>query len=78
MPRNSSRRSAADPACPTVASLSLQVKLVPREQDAELRTLIERYEQLLCDWEDLTHRALNALTDCSLSRRDPHDALRRS
>lgn len=77
MPRKSPRKRAADLACPTVASLSLQVKLVAREEDAELRALIERYEQLLCDWEHLTHRALKALANRPTARRDPHDALRR-
>jgi hypothetical protein len=78
MPQKSPRRRAADPACPTVASLSLQVKLVTREEDAELRALIERYEQLLCDWEDLSHRALKALSGRSLPNRKSGDALRRS
>lgn len=78
MPQKSLRRRAADPACPTVASLSLQVKLVAREEDAELRALIERYEQLLCDWEDLSHRALKALADRPIPRSERHDALRRS
>ena len=55
------RRRADYPERQTVASLALQVKLVAREDDAELRALIERYEQLLCDWEGLTHRALKAL-----------------
>ncbi|MEA1835057.1 hypothetical protein U8607_23485 [Methylobacterium durans] len=35
---------------------------MPEDQDAELRALIERYEQLLCDWENLSHRALKALS----------------
>lgn len=61
MPQKSPPRRAADPARPTVASLSLAVKLVALEDDEELRALIERYEQLLCDWEDLSHRALKAL-----------------
>ncbi|TXN42532.1 hypothetical protein FV233_22320 [Methylobacterium sp. WL7] len=78
MPKKSPRRRAADPACPTVASLSLPVKLVTRQEDAELRALIERYEQLLCDWEHLTHRALKALVDRPTPRSERHDALRRS
>lgn len=78
MPQKCPRRRAADPACPTVASLSLQVKLVAREEDAELRALIERYEQLLCDWEYLTHCALKALADRPITQSERHDALRRS
>lgn len=78
MPRKSPRRRAVDPACPTVASLSLPVKLVAREEDAELRALIERYEQLLCDWEGLSHRALKALSGRPLPNRKSGNALRRS
>ncbi len=78
MPQKSPRRRAADPAYPTVASLSLQVRLVAREEDAELRALIERYEQLLCDWEHLTHRTLKALAERPIPRSERHDALRRS
>jgi hypothetical protein len=78
MPQKSPRKRAADPARPTVASLSLQVKLVAREEDAELRALIERYEQLLCDWEHLTHRALKALAGRPTSRNERSGALRRS
>ncbi|MHB2205452.1 hypothetical protein [Methylobacterium sp. CM6257] len=78
MPQKSPRKRAADPAYPTVASLSLQVKLVAREEDPELRALIERYEQLLCDWEHLTHRALKALADRPTPRNERPDALRRS
>ena len=78
MPRKSPHRRAADSTRPTVASLSLQVKLVAREDDAELRALIERYEQLLCDWEDLSHRALKALAGRPSCEGEHHDALRRS
>ncbi|ACB23233.1 hypothetical protein Mrad2831_1231 [Methylobacterium radiotolerans JCM 2831] len=78
MPQKVPRRRAVDPACPTVASLSLPVKLVARQEDAELRALIERYEQLLCDWEDLSHRALKALAGRACPRSKRHDALRRS
>lgn len=76
MHRKSPRKRAADLACPTVASLSLQVKLVAREEDAELRALIERYEQLLYDWEHLTHRALKALADRPTPQSERLDALR--
>ncbi|GEP08074.1 hypothetical protein MOX02_61120 [Methylobacterium oxalidis] len=65
-----------DSARPTVASLGLRAKLVTEEQDAELRALIERYEQLLCDWEGLTHRALKALSDRPQLRDERHDAPR--
>ncbi|QEE39024.1 hypothetical protein FV241_25150 [Methylobacterium sp. WL2] len=72
------RSRADDHASPTVASLALQVKLVAREDDAELRGLIERYEQLLCDWEGLTHRALKALAVRPSPQGKRHDAVRRS
>ena len=78
MPQRYPRKRVAGAACPTVASLSLPVKLVAREDDAELRALIERYEQLLCDWKHLTHRALKALADRPIPRSERHDALRRS
>jgi hypothetical protein len=78
MPQKSPPKRAADPARPTVASLSLQVKLVAREDDAELRALIERYEQLLCDWEDLSHRALKALAGRPSPPGERRDAVRRS
>ncbi len=78
MTQKSPRRRAADPACPTIASLSLQVKLIAREDDAELRALLERYEQLLCDWEGLSNRALKALSGRPLPNRKSGDALRRS
>ncbi|GJE14944.1 hypothetical protein [Methylobacterium longum] len=78
MPQKNPRRRLADPAYPTVASLSLPVKLIARDEDAELRALIERYEQLLCDREHLTHRALKALAVRPLPQRERHDALRRS
>ncbi|MGH1587906.1 hypothetical protein ACRBEV_05540 [Methylobacterium phyllosphaerae] len=77
MPEKKPRGHAADPARLTVASLTLPVKLVALEDDAELRALIERYEQLLCDWEDLTHRALKALAGRSSSRGERRDAVRR-
>lgn len=75
MPTKRPRSRATDPARLTVASLGLRAKLVPEEQDAELRSLIERYEQLLCDWEDLSHRALKALSGRSTrtdKRHAPH------
>ena len=78
MPQKSPRKRGAHPAHQTVASLSLQVKLVAREEDTELRALIERYEQLLCDWEHLTHRALKALAGRSTFRSERPDALSRS
>ncbi|MDR7039976.1 hypothetical protein J2X36_004754 [Methylobacterium sp. BE186] len=65
MPTNRTRSRATNPACLTVASTGLRAKLVTDEQDTELRALIERYEQLLCNWEDLSHRALKALADRS-------------
>jgi len=71
------RRCAADSARSTVASLGLQVKLVSCEEDAELRALIERYEQLLCDWEHLSYRSLKVLADRPVQPRERRDALRR-
>ena len=78
MPHRRPRKSVADPTCPTVASLSLPVKLVAREDDVELRALIERYEQLLCDWEDLAHRALKAAARRPSPPGERRDAVRRS
>lgn len=78
MPQKKPRERAGDLARPTVASLSLAVKLLGREEDAELRALIERYEQLLCDWEDLSHRALKALAGSSSPAGERRDAVRRS
>ena len=75
MPRGRSRERVRNPACPTVASLGLRVRLVVRENDEELRRLIERYEQLLCDWEALSHRALRALANHPYRSRGEHDAL---
>ena len=75
MPTNRSRERVADTPCATVASSGLRVKLVVREDDQELRGLIERYEQLLCDWESLSHRALKALSDRSHRSREHFDAL---
>ena len=72
------RNRAHNPTRPTVASLALQVKLITREEDAELRALIERYEQLLCDWEGLTHRALIALAARPNPQGERRDAVRRS
>ena len=65
MPQKRPRMRAADPARPTVASLGLQATLVSQADDAELKALVERYEQLLCDWEALSYRALKALADRS-------------
>ena len=78
MPQNKPRKRAADLARPTVASLSLAVKLVGQEEDAELRALIERYEQLLCDWEDLSYRALKALAGRPSPAGERSNAVRRS
>lgn len=78
MPHSKPRRSAADPARPTVASLGLQVKLVAREEDEQLRALIERYEQLLCDWEHLSYQALKALADRPTLKNERFDAVRRA
>lgn len=76
MPEKRPRRRAADPARPTVASLGIQVRLVAQEEDAELRALIERYEQLLCHWESLSYRAIKALVDRQNPKPKRHDALR--
>ncbi|MER2265629.1 hypothetical protein [Methylobacterium oxalidis] len=65
-----------DPTRLTVASLGIRAKLVTAEQDAELRALVERYEQLLCDWEGLTHRALKALCGRPQLKDERHDAPR--
>jgi hypothetical protein len=78
MPQRRPRVRADDPARPTVASLSLPVKLVALKDDAELRALVERYEQLLCDWEDLSHRALKALAGRPSPAGKRRDAVRRS
>lgn len=77
MPTKPPRSRAIDAARPTVASLGLQVTLVAVENDAELRALIERYEQLLCEWENLSHRALKALSNRSRPHSEPRDAVRR-
>jgi len=58
--------------------MGLQVKLVPCAEDAELRALIERYEQLLCDWEDLSYRSIKALAVRPVQQRERRDAIRRS
>ena len=63
MPEERSRERAADPSCPTVASLGLSVRLVSLEQDTELRSLIECYEQLLREWEHLSDEALTLLSN---------------
>ena len=65
MPKKQPCNCVADPTRSTVASLGFQVKLMSREDDTELKALVERYEQLLCDWEDLSHRGLKALADRS-------------
>lgn len=78
MPRTKSRVRGIDPARPTLASLVLPVKLVTLENDAQLRALLERYEQLLCDWEDLSYRALKALAERSSFSEEARDAVRRS
>ena len=78
MPNKKLRQRAADPARPTVASVGLQVKLVGREEDEQLRALIERYEQLLCDWEHLSYQTLKALADRPSLRSERSDALRRA
>jgi len=78
MSRPRTRTRANDPARPTIASLCLSVKLVTLEEDAELRGLLERYEQLLLEWEALSHRALKALAARPSVRREVGDGLRRS
>jgi hypothetical protein len=78
MPHKKPRQRAADPARPTVASLGVQVKLIGRDEDEQLRALIERYEQLLCDWEHLSYQALKALADRPLIRSGGADAVRRA
>ncbi|WP_375408044.1 hypothetical protein [uncultured Methylobacterium sp.] len=50
--------------------------LVSEEDDAEFKALIERYEQLLCDWEHLSHRAIEALSVRSHSTAKCRHALR--
>lgn len=75
MPRNRSRERVTDTPCPTVASLGLRVKLVAQENDQELRGLLERYEQLLCDWEGLSHRALRTLADRPCRSREDYYAV---
>ncbi len=77
MPQRRPHKRAADPARPTVAPLSLQVTLLAREEDFELRALIERYEQLLSDWEGLSHRALKVLARRPASSNEHSDAVRR-
>lgn len=78
MPHKKPRQRVADPVRPTVTSLGVQVKLVAREEDEQLRALIERYEQLLCDWEHLSYQALKALADCPTFKSERHDAVRRA
>lgn len=78
MPHRNPRQRATDPARPTLASLGLQVRLVSREDDEQLRALIERYEQLLSDWEQLSYRALKALTDRPNLPSGGADAVRRA
>lgn len=78
MPHKKLRQRAADPARPTVASLGVQVKLIGRDEDEQLRALIERYEQVLCDWEHLSYQALKALADRPLIRSGGPDAVRRA
>ncbi|ACA17728.1 hypothetical protein M446_3325 [Methylobacterium sp. 4-46] len=77
MTKKAPRSRAADPARPTVASLGLAATLVAREDDAELRALIERYERLLCEWESLSHRALRALSRRSPAATESRHAVRR-
>ena len=76
MPQKRPRMRAADPACSTVACLGLQVTLVSEADDAEFKALIERYEQLLCDWEHLSYRTLKVLTDRSHPKSKRRHALR--
>ncbi|KAB1077590.1 hypothetical protein [Methylobacterium soli] len=76
MPEKRLRTRAADPARSTVSSLGLQAKLVSCEDDAELKALIERYEQLISDWESLSYRAIKALANRSTPKPKRHDALR--
>jgi len=63
MPEERSPDRAADLSRPTVASLGLPVRLVSLEQDTELQFLIERYEQLLREWEHLADEALTLLSN---------------
>lgn len=78
MPHKKPRQHTAEPARPTVASLGLQVRLVGREEDEQLRALIERYEQLLCDWEHLSFQALKALANRPTLESGRSDAVRRA
>lgn len=78
MPHRRPHRRADDLARPSIASLSLPVRLVSREEDEELKTLIERYEEFLYDWEGLSHRALKALAGRSCAPGERRDAVRRS
>lgn len=78
MIKKSMHSPSVDAACLTVASLGLSVTLTTKENDAELRALIERYEQLLCDWESLSHRALKALSRRAPNPTESRDAVRRS
>lgn len=78
MPHKNSRQRTVHPTHPTVASLGLQVKLVARGEEEHLRALIERYEQLLCDWEHLSYQTLKVLADTPTLRTERHDAVRRA
>jgi hypothetical protein len=78
MPHRKPRQRADDLARPTVASLGLQVKLVAREKDEQIRALIERYERLLYDWEQLSCQALEVLSDRPNLRTKRVDAVRRA
>ncbi|GJE41414.1 hypothetical protein [Methylobacterium soli] len=76
MPEKRPRSRAANPARLTVASLGLEAKLVSCKGEAELKVLIERYEQLLCEWESLSYRTIKALGDRSHPKPKRSNALR--
>ena len=77
MPCCRTRAGGTNPKRLPFTSLPLRVKLVTLEEDAELLGLLERYDQLLCDWESLSHRALKALAGRTPCQQERHDALRR-
>lgn len=75
MPEKRPRRHAAEPARPRLTS-TLPVTVLAEADYTELKVLLERYEQLLCDWEDLSHRALKVLARCSQVATRRPDAVR--
>lgn len=52
----------------SVAALSLRVRLISAEQDAELRELVKEYDQLTIAWQQLCQRALTALAERPILR----------